>query len=141
MASRGVDAEKTYRFIIQGKDKPLVVYDDTYSWDHFVLDLGQIREFLSGGEYHVGTISCKAFTPPPKPSAVLMNLTTPTLPNDVIDLIASFDDDVHCESCILQSFNMSFLEKCRTALSPNEWARFQREVEKAGGSCRPVHAL
>jgi len=118
--------EKKERFIIQSKDKPFVdyVYDvDNYLYEEFD---------------EPSTINCKTFTPPPKPSSTVRNLTTPKLPEDVIDLIAArFVHDVHCESCRLTSFKMTFLERCRTALAQNQWYMVQSEVEEEGGSCRP----
>lgn len=126
LACERVEAKQ--RWIIQGKDKPfLEYYEDFKLW---------YAERKQGG----ATINCKTFTSPPKPSSILKNLTTHTLPEDVIGLIGSFNSDVHCRYCWLFDFNMTFFEKCRTALTRNpvsEWLRVRSEVQEEGGSCEP----
>jgi len=64
------------RLIIQEKDAPLADY-----YSHWV------DVVFYGDDHKPNTINCKTFTPPPKPSSVLTNLTTHTLPDDVIGLI------------------------------------------------------
>merc|ERR1712129_601349 len=70
---------------------------------------------------------------PPNPSSTLRNLTTHTLPEDVIGLIAArFDHEVRCEACWLFIFNMTLMERCRTAMIQNQWAK-----SKLKGDCIP----
>jgi len=115
------------RFIIQDTDKLFVDYHDAFL-DYY------------NKEHEPSTINCKTFTSPPKPSSTLKNLTTHTLPEDVTGLIGSFNYGVHCNSCQLSNFNMTFLARCRVALASNrkEWRRVAREVLQEGGSCGPT---
>jgi len=92
-------SESNARFITRCKDKPWV--------DYLNLLYTESSTFFS----------CMTSAPPPKPSFMLRNLTTHKLPDDVIGLIGSFNHDVHCKACYRRSFNMTFLEKYRTAAS------------------------
>lgn len=104
------------RFIIHSKDKPFVDYI------YAAPEPSQIK--------------CKTFTEPPRPSSLLSNLTSHTLPEDVLDTIASNFQDMRCDSCFLHRFNMTFLEKCRSAMFRTQWAQVQQEVMDEGGSCQ-----
>lgn len=104
------------KLIIQAKDAPFLDYE------------------VSRHEFK---LSCKTFTLPPKPSAVLSSLNSHSLPQDVIGVIAGFNHDVHCKQCGLFRFNMTYFERCRTALALKQWATVSREVREEGGSCDP----
>jgi len=120
-----------HRLIIRDEDKPFVEYDRALlHFDH--------AAFF--GDQHAA-LNCKPFNF--NHASTLRNLTTHTLPEDVVGLIGSFLHDVHCSSCRLLSFNMTFLEKCRTALTltQTEWGRVDDEVRQEGGSCSPSETL
>jgi len=126
------------RVIISDEDKPFVDY---LSW-FITLRSATFMRFARLPRKHL--LKCKAFAMPPKPSSTLSNLTTHNLSEDVIGLIGSFDQGVHCQSCWLINFNMRFLEKCRRALTIKQEAiaaRVRREVEEEGGTCQPMEEV
>jgi len=126
-----VDGQK-HRFIIQDKDKLFVEYKYAQS------------RVLYSGIRKPSEINCKAFTTPPKPTSMLRSLpgNLPILPEDAIGLIAAnLNHEVHYDECHLSSFNMTLLERCRAALTGDQWERVQREVKVEGGSCTDYYPL
>lgn len=112
------DGRHGFSIIMHSKDRPFADYAEALR-----------------GSHESFTINCKTFTEPPKPAATLGSLNSHALPQDVIGVIASFNHDVHCKRCRRISFNMTYLERCRTALALNQWVRVHREVKEEGGSC------
>lgn len=112
------EQELDARIIIPAKDKPIVDY------------ILALRD---------ASLNCEPFTPPQKPSSMIKNLATHSLPEDIIGLIGSFDRDMHCNWCTLYGFDMTFLEKCSAALNQDidEQSRVNFEVDELGGSCAP----
>lgn len=80
-------------------------------------------------------IDCKTYAPPTKPSSSVRN---GRLPEDMISLIASFNDEaVHCNACLVVSFNITFLAKCSTPSTRKQFFEIQKEVIEEGGQCTP----
>jgi len=98
-------SENKGRFIIQAKDEPFAQYDNL--WRNWLFP-----------EKENNTVICRSFAPPTELASVIGNLP---IPDDVIGVIAANVNTrgVHCQSCELNNFNMSLLEKCTTDLASN----------------------
>jgi len=107
---RCVVVETKQRILIRAKDKPFWDYYYTAgNYFSMILDYTRDPQPLS--------LTCKAYRQPLKPAATLKNLTIATLAEELVDLIASFDDSVlHCDKCRRTMFDMEYLEKCSTFL-------------------------
>lgn len=83
------------------------------------------------------SLNCKTYTPPPKSSATLSNLSNPSLPEDVIDIIARFEKEaaVHCNPCELVNFNTKFFQKCSSPSTPEQFLKVQEELKEEGSTC------
>lgn len=113
------------RIIIAVKDKLIMDYI-------FAVDI-RLAAFQRSLEH------CKTFAPPARPSSMLNNLTTHSLPEDIIDLVGSFNRDLHCGYCSVYSFNMSVFKKFTAAVNQGtmEHARVSLDVEEEASSCAP----
>lgn len=148
-----VVVETRDRLVIQGKDKAfwdyyytkgdylttLTILDHQNVMAALMLSKGPQQSLvsLSHRNPRPRSIKCKTYRPPPKPSSTLRNLTHPSLPEDLIGLIASFEDSVvRCRTCGLVNFKMKFLDRCSTPSTVEEFEMVNKQVKKEGGFCK-----
>lgn len=144
--SRGtaVDDEKLLACVVTN-DKIIIQAEDRPFWDYFYTK----ESFYNSGNGTTQSINCQAHTPPLKSSFALRNLSNPYLGEDVIGVIASFDNPVvRCMPCRVLEFNPDFLEKCNSPSirGPSqeevrqEFSNVHTEVQEEGGFCRAAWA-
>jgi len=108
----GSPATSTYKehIVIQAKYQPFWIYYYTTKKTYTRPD---IKVTLS--------VKCKNYTAPVR-SSTLTNLTTHPLPEEMLGVIASFEDEivVECHSCGLIQFNMNLLEKCSAPIASDD---------------------
>jgi len=124
------------RIVIQAKDKPF--WDYYYrKGNYFNTIHASSSPLLISRHQKPPSLNCKTYTQPPKPAATLENLTTHSLPQEVIDLIASsVDSALHCNRCGVDNFNIKFLEKCSTPTNLEQFLTADEEVKREGGTCK-----
>jgi len=134
------------KIIIEGKDKPF--WDYYYTKGDYFTTITAHRKImsplveqitqknlvsLSHRNPNPRSIDCETYTPPPKPSSTLRNLTTALL---------RFDSSaVHCRPCGFSSFTVKFLEMCSRARTIEQFNMVNEHVEKKGGSCKVSHYM
>lgn len=119
------------RFVIHDRDRPF--------WDYYYAKGSFFSRLLYKDNpelYEPRSLNCHSYTRPPKTSTAFRNLTNPHLPEEIISLIASFDDSsVHCSPCGVVSFRMKFLENCSAPTTAMHFMKVHKEVREEGGFC------
>lgn len=127
-----VIGEKKHKIIIKEKDAPF--------WDYFYTKEDHYSLFRHGKSQ---SVKCIPYTPPPKPSSALRNLTAPALGDDMIGLVASFvDSALNCRPCRVVDFGLRFLDECNTPSiggppkeQRQEFQQVSNKVIEQGGTC------
>lgn len=125
-----VVGEARQKILIKQKDEPFWIYYYTKE---------ELYYFWRDAKAQ--SIKCKPYTPR---SSVLAHLTTHPLPEEMLGIIASFDDStLDCGPCHLVTFNPKFLDKCSTPGTEvltegqrEEFKKTQDKLRKEGGSCK-----
>jgi len=116
------EVETKTSFVIWANDKPF--------WDYAFAELNRDTDDLE-----LFPVNCKAYSPPPTRPSYTFDPTLQSLLSTMGVPMVTFNHEVHCDPCVVVSFNMTCLEKCVAPRKGQQFLKVHKEVMKVGGSC------